>query len=102
MALTGHRQSVTEVYSLVRREALGGGAYGQVFLMRSKVNGEEVAAKRLEKSERWTPEKFRQRVGEEVTALQQTRHRNVIELIGHHPDAEREDHYWVVMKVSSL
>ena len=66
--------------------------------MRSRATGEEVAAKCLKRASTWSPEKFRQRVGEEVAALQHTRHRNVIGLIDHLPDAGGEDRYWVVMK----
>jgi len=102
MALTGAaRQPVNEAYTFLRDRPLGGGQYGQVFLMRSINTGEEVAAKRLQKHDRWSAQKFRERVGEEVAALQQTKHRNVIELIDHHPDPTCENYYWVVMRVSS-
>jgi len=70
----------------------------QVFLMRNRATGEEVAAKCLEKHNSWSADKFRKRVAEEVAALQHTRHRNVIELIDHLPDACDHHRYWVVMK----
>lgn len=95
------RPPVTEAYTFLRDRPLGGGQYGQVFLMRSMATGEEVAAKRLQKHDRWSPQRFHLRVGEEVAALQQTKHRNVIELINHHPDPTCENYYWVVMRVSS-
>ena len=41
----------------------------QVFLMRNRNTGVEVAAKCLQKHTSWTPEKFRQRVAEEVSCL---------------------------------
>jgi len=34
----------------------------------------------------------------QVRALKETKHKNVIELIDHLPDAVTEDQYWVVMK----
>ncbi len=67
-------------------------------MMRNRKTGVEVAAKRLDKHKNWSIEKFRLRVAEEVTALQHTKHRNVIELIDHLPDAQQEDRYWVLMK----
>ena len=85
-------------YGVTDGHARGGAARAQVFLMRSRATGEEVAAKCLKRASTWSPEKFRQRVGEEVAALQHTRHRNVIGLIDHLPDAGGEDRYWVVMK----
>ncbi len=92
------RPVVTDLYEFVSNHPLGRGCYGQVFLMRNRKTGVEVAAKRLDKHKNWSIEKFRLRVAEEVTALQHTKHRNVIELIDHLPDAQQEDRYWVLMK----
>ena len=81
------RPAVTDVYELISDRPLGSGNYGQVslftiivfvtalmstiqvFLMRNRNTGVEVAAKCLQKHTSWTPEKFRQRVAEEVSCL---------------------------------